>query len=70
MCGRYTLTTDSEVLMARFGLTGADFVVKPRYNIAPTQNVAVIYDESPRTLSAARWGLIPSWAKIRASVRA
>ncbi len=63
MCGRYTLTTAPEQLMARFNLTGADFVARPRYNIAPTQTVAVVYDASPRTLSAARWGLIPSWAK-------
>ncbi len=63
MCGRYTLTAAPEQLMARFNLTGADFVARPRYNIAPTQLVAVVYDASPRVLSAARWGLIPSWAK-------
>jgi len=49
--------------MERFHLTSADFVTTPRYNIAPTQLVAVVYDESPRTLSAARWGLIPAWAR-------
>lgn len=63
MCGRYTLTTDPLVLMERFHLTSADVVVTPRYNIAPTQPVAIVYDVSPRVLSAARWGLIPSWAK-------
>ncbi|MFC1464628.1 MAG: SOS response-associated peptidase [Candidatus Brachytrichaceae bacterium NZ_4S206] len=63
MCGRYTLIVDPEQLMARFHLSSADFVTTPRYNVAPTQTVAVVYDESPRTLSAARWGLIPSWAK-------
>jgi putative SOS response-associated peptidase YedK len=63
MCGRYTLTVTPEQLMERFHLTSADFVTTPRYNIAPTQPVAVVYDESPRTLSAARWGLIPAWAK-------
>jgi putative SOS response-associated peptidase YedK len=49
--------------MDRFHLTSADYVATPRYNVAPTQDVAVIYDESPNTLSAARWGLIPSWSK-------
>lgn len=63
MCGRYTLTLDPAELMDRFQLTSADVVVAPRYNIAPTQDVAVILDESPRTLSAARWGLIPAWSK-------
>ncbi len=63
MCGRYTLTIDPAELMDRFNLTSADYVAQPRYNIAPTQAVAVVYDESPRTLSAAQWGLIPSWSK-------
>jgi putative SOS response-associated peptidase YedK len=49
--------------MERFELTTADVVVSPRYNVAPSQQVAVVYDESPNTLSAARWGLIPSWSK-------
>ena len=44
--------------------TGADWV--PRYNIAPTQNVAIVRQDSTlpsRTLSLVRWGLIPSWTK-------
>lgn len=63
MCGRYTLTVDPADLMERFDLSSADFVSTPRFNIAPTQTVAVVLNESPRTLTAARWGLIPSWAK-------
>ena len=63
MCGRYTLTIDPAQLMERFDLQTADVAVTPRYNIAPSQSVAVIYDESPNTLSEARWGLIPSWSK-------
>ena len=63
MCGRYTLTVDPAELMARFDLETADISVTPRYNIAPTQPVAVVFSESPRTLSAARWGLVPGWAK-------
>jgi putative SOS response-associated peptidase YedK len=34
-----------------------------RYNIAPTQPVAVITNDDPKTLTFHRWGLIPSWAK-------
>jgi putative SOS response-associated peptidase YedK len=63
MCGRYTLTVDPAELMDRFDLKTADVTVAPRYNVAPSQSVAVIYDESPNTLSAAKWGLIPSWSK-------
>jgi putative SOS response-associated peptidase YedK len=47
----------------RFALTQADIVTTPRYNIAPTQTVAVVFDASPTTLSGARWGLVPGWAK-------
>ena len=36
----------------------------PRYNIAPTQDVAVIRsDGAARELKMLRWGLIPSWAR-------
>jgi putative SOS response-associated peptidase YedK len=37
--------------------------VRPRYNIAPTQPVAVVFDDAPTTLSSARWGLLPAWQK-------
>ena len=36
----------------------------PRYNIAPTQLVAVVrLDDGQRVIKPLRWGLIPSWAK-------
>ena len=39
-------------------------LVKPRYNVAPTSNVYIVADfEGVRTLTVARWGLIPSWSK-------
>lgn len=64
MCGRYTLTQPAEVLAEAFDVS--DYVeLQPRYNIAPTQDVAVIgrNHEGRRTLGLMRWGLIPSWAK-------
>ncbi len=36
---------------------------KPRYNSAPSQNLAVISTENPDELSFYRWGLIPFWSK-------
>jgi len=63
MCGRYTLTVHPGELMERFDLKAADFAPPARYNVAPTQQVAVIYDETPQVLSNAQWGLIPSWSK-------
>jgi putative SOS response-associated peptidase YedK len=37
---------------------------QPRYNIAPTQDVAVVRQPagSSRQLSWLHWGLVPSWA--------
>ena len=38
----------------------------PRYNIAPTQQVACVLREStgePRKVERLRWGLVPPWAK-------
>jgi putative SOS response-associated peptidase YedK len=64
MCGRYTLTVDPSQLMATFDLTASDLIWGgPRYNIAPAQTVAVLYDQTPTVLSGARWGLVPSWSK-------
>jgi putative SOS response-associated peptidase YedK len=38
--------------------------LEPRYNIAPTQDVAVVRQEgSTRALALLRWGLVPSWSK-------
>lgn len=67
MCGRYTLTVDPADLIEAFGLNpdaSPDLgELGPRYNIAPTQAVAVIPNTSPRHVEVMRWGLIPSWAK-------
>jgi putative SOS response-associated peptidase YedK len=63
MCGRFTLTVDPEDLMERFHLESAEQMPTPRYNVAPTQSIPVILNESPNRLSLAQWGLIPSWAK-------
>ncbi len=63
MCGRFTVTVDPAELMERFHLSAADGMPAPRYNVAPTQNVPVVLNESPEKLSTVQWGLIPSWAK-------
>jgi putative SOS response-associated peptidase YedK len=65
MCGRYTLTTADLSLVELFELTRAP-ELEPRYNIAPTQPVAVLrapVGAQVREIELLRWGLIPSWAK-------
>jgi putative SOS response-associated peptidase YedK len=63
MCGRFVLTADANTLLEAFGLDTVPVEPVPRYNIAPTQPVAVVSNASPRELTYHRWGLIPSWAK-------
>lgn len=63
MCGRFTLHHDTEEIIERFGVQEILFELKPRYNIAPTQNIAVITQANTRSLSAYKWGLVPSWAQ-------
>jgi putative SOS response-associated peptidase YedK len=64
MCGRFTLRTPTKAIVEAFGLTSAPDL-KPRFNIAPSQQVAAIRLDPKlggRQLSLLRWGLIPSWA--------
>jgi len=63
MCGRFSLTSNEAELNLRFELEGGSAPYVPRYNGAPTQQLAVITGENPRRLSYFRWGLIPPWAK-------
>jgi len=64
MCGRYTLTTPGELIADVFDLAETP-EVQPRYNVAPTQEVAAVRrDEAdaPRRFVLLRWGLVPHWA--------
>ena len=64
MCGRYSLAMDVSGLDERFSFRGLDLPYRPRFNIAPTQDVlTVVNDGSENRASVMRWGLIPSWAK-------
>ena len=64
MCGRFTNRFTWKELHERLDLIGAPLNLRPRYNVAPSQDVAVARaDDEGRTLSMLRWGLIPAWAK-------
>jgi putative SOS response-associated peptidase YedK len=66
MCGRFVLMTLGRDLAQRFELA-QEPPLEARYNIAPTQAVAVIRPgesaDSPRRLDVMRWGLVPFWSK-------
>ncbi|MEE8560909.1 MAG: SOS response-associated peptidase, partial [Gemmatimonadota bacterium] len=65
MCGRFTLTTPAAEVARLFSVDYLETdLPTPRYNVAPTQEVAAVrYDDrrGGRELSLLRWGLLPYW---------
>lgn len=63
MCGRFTLTADPGEMQEAFPWLEVPPEVPPRYNIAPSQPIAVVPNDGRKRLDFYVWGLIPSWAK-------
>jgi putative SOS response-associated peptidase YedK len=76
MCGRFVLDRETADLVSLFDVDiVGDAIPAPSWNIAPTQLIPVVIDSLPRAtgeddfpepvrrLEAARWGLVPSFAK-------
>ncbi len=68
MCGRFTLTTEPNILQDYFpfalpGELAASW--EPRYNVAPTNHIWTVGPNLDGVLTAEvlRWGLTPHWAK-------
>ncbi|MDH3305221.1 MAG: SOS response-associated peptidase [Gammaproteobacteria bacterium] len=64
MCGRFAFYSPTEATAALFGVATA-VEARPRYNIAPMQDIAAIREDEnkQRELVMLRWGLVPFWAK-------
>lgn len=62
MCGRFTRTAETPEIAVQFGVKEVTSDLGPSYNIAPTQDIAVIISEGEKRLVQVRWGLIPAWA--------
>ncbi|MDZ8078268.1 MAG: SOS response-associated peptidase [Nostoc sp. DcaGUA01] len=65
MCGRFTLNQSLEALAKTFDVQQLPDLAA-EYNIAPTQTVATVLQNSEskkREFQQLHWGLIPSWAK-------
>jgi putative SOS response-associated peptidase YedK len=63
MCGRFTLTVDAAELQQAFAGFEIPAQSAPRYNIAPSQPVLVLPNDSTNRADFFTWGLIPSWSK-------
>lgn len=67
MCGRYAFFSPAEAVRRTFMLDDVP-ELEPRYNVAPTQDVACARagEEGARAFAMLHWGLVPKWAKERA----
>jgi putative SOS response-associated peptidase YedK len=63
MCGRFTLTVDPGQLQEAFPWVEIPEDLPHRYNIAPSQPVAVVPNDGSNRVDLFNWGLIPFWAK-------
>jgi putative SOS response-associated peptidase YedK len=65
MCGRYASTRSAADLSALFEAVDETGSLPPRYNLAPTDPVPVVWRPrpGPRRIAVARWGLLPHWVK-------
>jgi putative SOS response-associated peptidase YedK len=63
MCGRYTLTRQEGVIEEMEAALG-QLVLRPRFNIAPTQPAPVVVEKAgARQFEIMRWGLLPRVSK-------
>lgn len=64
MCGRFAFYSSHEAMAELFRAEPVGSV-EPRWNIAPTQDVAAVREpeKGRRELVTLRWGLVPYWAK-------
>jgi putative SOS response-associated peptidase YedK len=64
VCGRFTQQRPTAELAAMFDAEPPPDELLPTYNLAPTDEAAVVVERADRrAIRAYRWGLIPSWAK-------
>lgn len=63
MCGRFTLTVDAHQIREAFPWVTVPEELQPRYNMAPSQPIAVIPNDGKNELTYYSWGLVPFWAK-------
>jgi len=63
MCGRFALTMDLPELEALFPWVEFSDNHRPRYNVAPSQDILVIPNLIEKKAQMYCWGLIPHWAK-------
>lgn len=61
MCGRTSLFQPQPEIEQRFDAK-FEQEYEPRYNIAPGDDLVVIHNDDPETLTFDEWGFVPTWA--------
>lgn len=67
MCGRFSLAKEAASIQEALAMFDIDEMIRPRYNIAPTQPVVTVLNHPMNGkiggTTFTQWGLIPYWAK-------
>jgi putative SOS response-associated peptidase YedK len=58
MCGRFDLHSAIEIIARIFQIDSVEAVIKPSYNVAQTQEIAIVINDGRNRLVSCRWGLI------------
>lgn len=66
MCGRFTIA-DPGRLAARFSRFLFPDDIKPNFNVAPTQRVPALCNDSIPNVALLHWGLLPPWSKDKST---
>jgi putative SOS response-associated peptidase YedK len=65
MCGRYSLVVTDD-LGRRFRVHPPDLGLRSRFNVAPGEEMPVVYrEDGPEMMALMRWGFVPSWSRGR-----
>jgi len=63
MCGRFVRKLTVDEISEEFDAAiSDDCTLEPSFNVAPTQQVAVVVQDGVKQIVGVRWGLIPSWS--------
>jgi putative SOS response-associated peptidase YedK len=62
MCGRFVRKSNARTIAREFDVEEVAADLAPSYNVAPSQQVAVIMTDQKKRLVSMKWGLIPAWS--------
>lgn len=63
MCGRFEIHSAVEIIEKVFQIDSIIFDVKPNYNVAPSQDIAIVINDGKNRLVPCKWGFVPDWSK-------